>query len=360
MATRRILQTTKNVARRWLGMARWALGILSRTKSNTGNWPRLLLVYDFATQPFSIGDILLFQEAGLVLCQQQSLNCIDFAAVFDPDKPVVNDPAFSHVDPESFLFHLSTILPAAQTNPLLGSLLLFNSREALESYVTNNAKRYLTWPSLCDYASGEYLFYRAIRELFLPHFKKYGPLPALRSRPAASKWAKRFLAQHAGNCVAVTIQLRRNPANPARDSVHDAWLDFFRSAIARHPAKFFVLCGASEIDPRLRKLENVVIVKDHHTSLEQDLALIDNAAAHMGASSGPGSMALFGRKPFCMFGFDTDSESVGGLLQEGQRLRYPFSSPFQVWIRDKETAELLHTEFERLWRGLHLSGESKV
>jgi hypothetical protein len=360
LSQNRIVRSTKSAARRMIGMVRWAISATPCFGTGPRPEKRLLLIYDFSSQPFSLGDMLIFQEAGLVLCEQYGLSRVDFAAAYDREKPVVEDPAFAHIDAQNFLFHLSSILPAAQTNPLLGSLLLFDSRRMLESYAADNAAKYLIWPSLADYASGEYLFYRAFRELFLPHFHRNGRLPTLHARPIVSAWAKNFLAQIAGNCVSVTVQLRRNPANPARDSIHDAWISFFHSVNGRYPVKFVVLCSPSEIDPRLREIDNVVIAKDFHTSLEQDLALIDAGAAHMGASSGPGTMALFSRKPFCMFGLDTASEAVGGLVHENGRVRYPFSSKSQVWIREKETPEMLIAEFQRIWQQLQPSGELRV
>lgn len=333
-------------------MARWASSALPRVLSNNSATSRLLLIYDFASQPFSVGDMLIFQEAGLVLCEQHGLARVDFAAVYDPGKPVVEDPAFAHIDAESFLYHLSSILPAAQANPKLGSLMLFDSRDTLESYVADNIARYLVWPALADYASGEYLFYRAFRELFLPHFHRYGRLPALGARPAAARWAQRFLAERAGDGQPVTVQLRRNPANPARDSVYEAWLELFRSVAGRYPAKFVVICGPTEVDPRLREIDNVIVAKDAYTSLEQDLALIEAAAAHMGASSGPGTIALFGRKPFCIFGLDLQPALMGGLIEDGRYVRFPFSLPNQNWIREKETAAILVQEFQKIWTAI--------
>ncbi len=42
---------------------------------------RLLVIYDFSSQPFSIGDILVIQEASLVLRQVAGVDRVDLALV---------------------------------------------------------------------------------------------------------------------------------------------------------------------------------------------------------------------------------------------------------------------------------------
>src|SRR5258706_16303928 len=233
---------------------------------------RLLMIYDFSSQPFSIGDILLVQEASLVLRQVAGLERVDLALVYDPTSPVVPDPAFSQIGSENFLWHLSTVLQAAQVNPHLGSLFLFDSHRRLEEFASGNLDIYDVWPPLLQYANREYLYYRVFNEVLFDYFQRAKALPQLKSRGPARVWAKAFLEQHVGPEVAVTVQLRKNPANSARDTDSDSWLSFFRLCRGRYPVKFLIICARHEIDPRLRQSSNVVVAKDHCTSVEQDLA----------------------------------------------------------------------------------------
>lgn len=332
-------------ARRGLRLMLWAFGPGGPTRDDT----RLLLVYDFSSQPFSLGDMLVMQEAALIVREERRLGKVDVALVFDPENPVVRDPAFAAVTGEDFLFHLSSILPAAQVNPHLGSLLLFDSHDALESYIADNQRRYVVWPEAMEYASREYLFYHCFNQMFFDHFAKNGSLPVMHSRPAAKKWAREFILKHAPGKIAATIQLRRNPANPARNSRHEAWLEFFRHCENRYPVCFIIICAPHEIDPRLRGLPNVVVAKDHHTALEQDLALIEAAAFHMGASSGPSTICQFNDKPYSIFGWLINPAVFRGIKTEGHRHRFYFSTEYQNWIVEHETPELLQTELERMW-----------
>src|SRR5467141_3762381 len=201
---------------------------------------RLLMIYDFSSQPFSIGDILVVQEASLVLRQVAGLDRVDLALVYDPASPVVPDPAFSQVGSENFLWHLSTVLQAAQVNPHLGSLFLFDSHRRLEEFASGNLDIYDVWPPLLQYASREYLYYRVFNEVLFDYFQKEKTLPRLEPRASARVWAQAFLKRHVGPDVAVTVQLRKNPANPGRDTDNDSWMSFFQFCLGRYPVKFVI------------------------------------------------------------------------------------------------------------------------
>lgn len=351
MSIKEPLYRMLRMGRRLARYGRWGASRLRDVCSREDGEQALLLVYDFSSQPFSVGDILTLQEAALVCCAEKGLRTVDIALVYEPSRPVVGDPAFRHVLPEDFLFHLSSVLPAAQVNPLLRSLLLFGSHRELEKFVADNGERYVVWPTLGLYASREYLFYHCMDEIFQNHFAAHGHLPKLRSRPLAAQWAKNFLQTHApADAVPVSIQLRRNPKNPARNSDYESWKSFFAETAAACPAKFFVICGPAEIDPEFRKLLNVVLVKDHYTSLEQDLALIEACDIHMGASSGPGMIAIFNRSPYCFFGYDGQESRLKCLQREEGRLKFSFAEKGQHLLQQIETPLAIRREFELLWR----------
>lgn len=330
---------------------RWGAG-LPGTLANAPQ-RRLLVIYDFASQPFSIGDILIFQEASLILRERHNLDLIDFALVYNRDTPVVPDPAFSAITKENFLFHLSSVLPAAQVNPHLGSLLLFDSHGRLEQYIADNSDTYTVWPTLEQYGTRDYLFYYCFNTLFTEHYEEHGSLPVMQSREAASSWAKRFIADHSKGAVPVTIQVRRNRANPGRDANYDAWLSFMAKCAERYPVKFFIVCSRSEIDERFRELSNAVVVKDYGTILEQDLAILESGLMHMGMASGPATIVNFSAKPYCLFKWDINLETVHGIVQDGYRYRFNFANPLQNWIFMDETPEMLMVEFERLWAAVN-------
>jgi hypothetical protein len=335
----------------------WNFRALTRvvTPGPASDRRRLLIIYDFSSQSFSIGDILVIQEASLVLRQLAGLDRVDLAFVYDPAAPVVPHPAFSQINPENFLWHLSTILQAAQVNPHLGSLFLFDSHRRLEEFAAGNLPSYEVWPPLPQYVSREYLYYRVFNEVLFDYFQKEKTLPRLESRGPARAWAKAFIERHVAGDVAVTVQLRKNPANSARDSDYASWTSFFASCKGRYPAKFLIICAQDEIDSRLRECSNVVVVKEHCTNVEQDLALIEASAMHMGASSGPGTMAIFGAKPYCLFNTDLLVDRYKGSVREGNRVMLFFGKPAQSFLFGQETSELIASEFERMWKAIENS-----
>lgn len=347
-----LARATQRGLQRVFGVFRWTASATRATVSAGARERRLLIVYDFSSQPFSVGDILVLQQASLVLRELHGLDVVDFAMVYDPRKPVVSHPAYSHIRPDDFLFHLSSVLPAAQVNPHLGSLHLFDSHARLESFIARNSDAYHVWPSMGLYAAREYLFYHCFNDLFHRYFEERGMMPNLASRPAARDWAEHFIKVHATPGATASVQLRRNALVPARDAKNDDWLEFLTYCAEKYPVKFIVVGTASEIDPRLRVLPNVVIAKDHFTNLEQDLALIEAADFHMGTASGPGTIAQFNRKPYCIFSWKTNPSLFKGLTRDGHRLRFSFSAEFQSWITEEETASSLRSEFERIWAHL--------
>lgn len=336
------------------GLVRWNFRAFSglATASNSADERRLLVIYDFASQPFSIGDILVIQQASLVVRQAAGIDRVDLAFVYDPASPVISDPAFAHINPENFLWHLPTVLQAAQVNPYLGSVFLFDSHRRLDEFASGNLHRYDIWPPLSQYASREYLYYSVMSELLFDHFNSEQSLPRLESRGPAKNWAKTFLKRVAGSDIVVTVQLRKNPVNPERDSDYASWISFFNSCQGRYPAKFVVICSQQEVDPELRQCSNVIVAKDHWTSVEQDLALINAAAMHMGASSGPGMLAIFSDKPYCLFNTDVQVHRYRGSTQDGNRVTLYFGSPTQSLLFGAETADVIAFEFERMWKSI--------
>jgi hypothetical protein len=318
---------------------------------------RLLMIYDLSAQPFSIGDILVIQEASLVLREKWQVDKVDFALLYNPQSPTSGDPAFSGITEENVMYHLASVLPAAQTNQHLGSLFLFNSQRQLQLFVSNSAEQYHVWPSATDIASREYLLYRVFNEMVYDYSREHGKIPYLSCRAFLIKWAEGFYEEHAASHVPVTVQIRNNKKiSPGRNLRMQCWLEFFRYCEGRYPVKFVVICARHEVDDRLRQCPNVIIAKDHLTSLEQDLALIHTAALHMGAASGPGTMAVFGSKPYLLVNTDLGPGLYRDMVQTDDYVRFSFSLPSQRITLGPETTEVLIEEFARMWAEADLEG----
>jgi len=348
MSPARFLVELLRSGRRTLALGRWLVQSLVPREQRQARG--LLMVYDLGAQPLSVGDVLVYQEAALALREVHGLGRVDFAFLYDPVAPTHADDAFAHVDSESIVSNLGWVLQAAHVNPFLGSVLLFAERRGLEDFVGAALERSFVWPGLARYASGEYLYYEIFNRILADYHRAKGRVPHLHSRGPAREWATRFVAQHARGSIPVSVQLRRNPHNPARNSDYPSWGALFQHARrAGYPVKFLLVCGVDELDPALDQFDNVVPVKRYGTNVEQDLAVIDAAAMHLGAASGPGTIALFSDKPYCLFGVDAIPWLYRGMRHQDGALRFFFADDRQRLIAEPETPESLRREFERLW-----------
>lgn len=283
---------------------------------------KLLLVYDFTTQPFSVGDILSYQEMSLCLAKENGITEIDFVFTYDPKNPVQKVPAFRHINRENFCHYLPSLIPVAQVNPLVKSVSVRKHGDGLP-------KSDLVWPP----RSKGYMFYEIMEHVF-KHYKTYGDVPKLSCKPEALK--KAALGDF------VSVQLRRNPHNGRRDSNYFAWRQLFRD---RPEIKFVVVCERHEIDDSMR-LPNVTFSKDLGFDVVDDLAVVQSSTVHMGATSGPCVMAMFNDKPYFLYNSQHGQDRAAGFKYEGSKGRFVYSKPNQ-WVRmDKETPDLLNKDLE--------------
>ncbi len=323
---------------------------------------RVLVVYDTTTQPFSVGDILYAQEAALVLCERYGAEMADFAILYDPQEPTANNRTFSAaVNSETVMYHLASLLPLAQVNQRLGSLFVFNSRDQITRWMADSADEYHVWPSGAQMGARINLCAIVLNDLLVEHYRLRGSIPRLMCRPYMRKWAAQFYRDQLGAGLAVTVNLRNNPGwHTLRNSRMESWLQFFKHCESLYPVQFFILCARSEIDERLRQCGNVTYAKDHHTTVEQDMALINMSAMHMGGDSGPVTMAILGSAPYLWIDSghitETDFYKHNHMIEriDNRARRLWFASPDQRIVLGPEDADVLIHEFESLFRSVNV------
>lgn len=357
---RRIIGPLYRPVRRGVRFVAWIFPALSKLLLPTpANERRILVIYDLSYQPFSVGDIMVFQEASLVLRERHCVDAVDFAVVYDPKHPASPDPAFAGITESNALFNLASILPVAQVNQHLGSLFVFNSHRHIERFIADNADRYLVWPSGWKYATREYMLKTVFEDLVYNHFKEHGSIPHLSCRPFLVDWAKAFYKEHVYPQVPVSVNIRNNKVFQTHRNAHvECWLEFFDYCETHYPVKFVIICAQIEVDDRLRRCANVIIAKDYQTGVEQDLSLIHGSALHMGSDSGPAAMAYFSDKPYLAVNtamkpkyysnpeiFQHDDEGLW---------HFAFAGPLQRFGAGVETTELLIREFARMWAAVDL------
>jgi hypothetical protein len=318
---------------------------------------KLLVIYDLSSQPLSIGDLIIFQAGALALSANMQLNKIDFVIVYDSASPVTSDKTYSHINTENIFYFLSSILPVSQINQNLGSLMVIDSKNLLSKFIVDNLDCYEVWPSSWRLSAKDYLYYNILDKVLYKYYKNNGKNIHLRSRPFLTKWAFEFYQKHANSAVPVTINLRNNQVyQQYRNANLDAWLNFFKDCESKYPVKFIVICALNERDERFRMLGNVVYAKDTATGLDQDLALIQNSAIHMGVGSGPISMAWFGENPYLMVNTKYPPgyfENEDMLIKIDQKVsRFCFGTDLQRISSDVETAEFLIEQFSIMMKSI--------
>ncbi|MCX5662586.1 MAG: hypothetical protein NTW19_23140 [Planctomycetota bacterium] len=329
----------------------WAFPALGRAfRREAERERRVLIVYDITSQSLAVGDLLMTIAAGLVVRETHGLDLIDVALVHE-DKTLKN-PSLG-IGPDRFVFHLAPLMPILQVNPHLGSVFVFDRRVELERFIAQQADRYEIWPAAPLYQSEQYYHYPIFNDLVEPFFQRTGRIPHLTSRPFMADWARGFCREHVGPDVLVTVNIRNNQrVETHRNSDIDAWLAFFAHCLGRYPVKFVVVCAKAEIDPRMRGLGNVILAKDHDTGIEQELALVDAAAVHLGSSSGPAMMPFFSDKPYLILRCNTVPDQYRNMHLENGYMRFSFAKPDQLLYPGPETAALLEADFARLWAGV--------
>ncbi|HEX8136026.1 MAG TPA: hypothetical protein VF544_00405 [Pyrinomonadaceae bacterium] len=317
---------------------------------------RVLAIWDFRSQPYSIGDLLLLQESALILCHQHGVDKIDVCLLAEPDEP--SRPSFKdlNVNSSNYMGFIVSLLPVLLAESHIGELHLFDSHAALENYIGNNAHRYYIWPTADIYLNRKDLGFLAL--LFLAEFyEKHGYVPPLTFRPALVDKASSFIAQHVSPAVPFVVQLRNvDTYNTFRNSVIESWLELFRYCENRFPVRFIVICSKAEVDDRLRHFGNVIIAKDFDTTVDLDLALIQSAAAYMGMSSGPSTVAFLGNKPYSMLNTWVEPGWFDKVvIKQPWGFSFIFSHEHQRCIAGHETPEVLIDEFSRLFSAIDIS-----
>lgn len=302
---------------------------------------KLLLIYDLAAQPISIGDVVLFQEAGLIIAKREGCEVVDTAFVYDPKQPTVPDPAFSHINADNIREYLKPIILATQCNPMHGEAFVFSPHAELDEFLRTSD--YVAWPSREERDRRRYLYYDIFENVIWGHYQRSGSIPVLNCQPRLRDMAQSLMTPYPKPWV--TVNIRNNPGHHfGRNANIESWVRLFGK-----DATFFLMCARNEIDPSFRR-PNVVLTKDHDTTIAEDLALCVSSDFHIGIGSGPITVNLFNQKPYLMaktyYGEKYFSRD-GMIVKDEAFQRFWFSRNDQR-IHSTDFPEILSSEFDKM------------
>jgi hypothetical protein len=326
--------------RRFVARISWVLPMLRfMVRRTNSEEKRILAIWDFSKDPFTVGDFLVFQELSLVLREIHGVEKVDMIWLYSPDSFRVD----GGLTKDNYYYYLSQRLPLAYVNPCLGSFMLMDSEKALESYIADNHHRFHIIPPYRDEKKNLVLNYTDYFNYIYKFYKQRGYIPYLSCNLSMLSWARLFIDEVTAQKIPVVVQLRNAKDSQNRNAKLDCWMKFFERCKDKYDVKFIIIGEKNQIDDRMRQMPNVVFSKDFGTTVEQDLALIQSCCLYFGTTSGPADMAMFSVLPYVVF----NMQLVHTKLPHGSQ--HPFATPLQKMVWQPETTELLVAEFEELF-----------
>ena len=335
-----IYSRANRFSRRSVARASWVVPQLRfMVRRTSSQEKRILAIWDFSKDPFTVGDFLVFQELTLVLRIIHSVEKVDMIWLYGPN-------SFSSdggLTPDNYHHYLSRLLPLAYVNPHLGSFMLMDSPEMLESYIADNHHRYYIAPPYRDEEKRLVRDYTYYFNYIYKFYEEYGSIPHLSCNSSVVSWARLFIDEVVGQQIPVVVHLRNAKIAPERNAKLDCWLEFFEYCKDKFDVKFIMIGEKNQLDNCFRQLPNVVYSKDFGTTIEQDMALIQASCLYLGTISGPQVMATFSDRPYIIF----NVRMVHTKLAPGSQ--HPFATPLQKLVWKPETKGLLIDEFTKLF-----------
>ena len=308
---------------------------------------RILAIWDFRTSPYSIGDMLYFNEVTMIQRLIHKVDKVDICLTFDSTN--TSPSAVNIIRADDNYYHVSTLLPVVTTNPNLGSFYIFDSQERLEAFLMANVDRYHIFPPLKEYLN-KFPSSASNFNFINKFYRKNGFIPYLSCQPNIIKWACTFINRNVEPYFPVVVHLRNQQLFTERNARLDCWLEFFKYCNGKFNVKFVLIGAMEETDDRFRQFPNVVVAKDFGTTVVQDLALIQTSLLFLGVSSGPNIMAIFSDTPYVIFNFTPYTESD---IPYGSKPA--FATDLQKMAWEPENTDMLIREFSELYSKINLS-----
>lgn len=315
----------------------------------------ILGVWDLKVIPWSVGDFLVFIETLSVLKLKHGADKVDVCVVCDSENPAGNRQS-SNVNSSNFRYYLFNLLPIINTSPYLGSVFQFDSRSEFYSFLKQSINKYIIYPPInrqlreaFNYIGGAY--FDDIQDFLREH----GFVPHLAIDDYHLSWAYNFYRTEAKGLLPVAVALRNRPEAPGRNSEQDTWLGFFDLCKSAFPEVVFVVVGLrEEVFEELRHRSNVIIAKDHGSTLADDFALIRTSLLYISGDSGIGSIAIFSDVPYLLFGWPPRVWTIMGPEPD---CNFEFATQYQkLYPRSFIiTPESLLEEFSNLYKQLDIN-----
>ena len=344
----------------------WGRKLLRRGEVWLGPRPekRLLGSWWFQTLSGSIGDSTIFHECLLCAMHEYGLDTVDVAFIDDPGHPNNRDNRYKLGGRFK-----ENVISMCCVNPHVGSVFRFNSYSEYLYFLKRHGSRYVLFPgeggneaigfdkrlhalqrtrpvktSIRDFVDDR-LPYDPRR--IAPFYEKYGFIPRQSCRADVLEGVRRFLAKHVFPAKPVVVQVRKNPVREIGNNLDiDGWLELVRSRADDTSVRFIFIGHPEELaDPRL-DLSNVIRSKEHFSSIEEDLALIQSSHVVICNPGGLANFAWYAGVPTLTFNANYRLlPEMTGIPPNGQ---LPYYTQFQRLFWGAPAGRLIVDEFDRL------------
>jgi len=314
---------------------------------------RLLGIWDFHNNPWSIGDPLVFVETLNCLSLKHQIEDVDICIIYDHDDPV-GIRRESQLTPENARDYILNWLPLFSTCQNLSSVFQFKSRTEFNYCLTLNANRYMLSPTLGNHLGERYNFLGSadLTEI-MDFYKNNGYIPYLRIGELLTSWAYDFFLSHIKpGTVPVVLSLKSTLHSQVRNADPTCWLPFIDRCESSFQDVTFVLVGLrDEEPPGIRQCANVIIAKDYGTTIMEDLALVQKATMYIATDSGIVVIAMFADTPYLVFQVPSVTMKKYNLVN---RQNWCFATEHQKLFDDTfdMTPDFIFEEFTTLYQKL--------
>lgn len=319
------------------------------------NNPRLIAVWDFASRPYSLGDILNFCIEVSMQVKRLGKEGADIYVIADPVIPAAGSQR-GYIVRENYHQYLLDILDAFFFCPDQRSIHFLSNRAELDAMlITATQANVITYPRFDVYAeelNGRKSQHFSNFALINDFKEEFNYFPKLKAPSGVSVLSNNLMFGFKPETVFVAVHLRqrRNEAGTlsggkvGRDAHFDHWIEFFKHTFEHHPNVCFVICGRpAEFSRKLYQLPNVLILKAYGMNLQHELAMILEADLFMGSNSGPATVAIFSDTPYYIFqtkGNEAETAKQCEIDINAKHLKFAASDQYMVW-GDTSTDKLI-------------------
>ncbi len=311
----------------------------------------LYAFYDLTVEPITY-DFLWFLCGADLTRRAKGLEQVHVVIVPGPQEGVrEEDSAYETVvDRESRKWRIANVLMALTALlPACSGVTLAGSRA--EAAATRNLAGSHYYPN--GYESCMPVGHHP-NDCLIPARKGIRPIGVLRAQRQGLQYIEQFVANYSQGRRLITITIRDYAYGQDRNSNLSAWSNFAKELDVTTWWPVFVLDTERTLDPLPEPLCGFDVMREASWNVGLRMALYERAWLNMGVNNGPMGLCWLNEQTRYLT-FKMVTTSVPQATVEFNRSRgfepnesLPFATPFQKWVWEDDTVEVIRREFEAM------------